>query len=83
MQENMQLIDEIHNLREERSKLKHVKRQYEQLTQKQQPKASQRLEEDMRLIERNKDEIRDLRRRLGELEDSRPSTSERLPPLET
>lgn len=84
MQENMELIEEIYKLRSERKNLSYIKRQYELATLKTQPKKTSKHEDMLKQMERNKDVIRELRKRIAELESSsaRPSSQGRLPPLE-
>ena len=84
MQENMELIEEIYKLRSERKNLSYIKRQYELATLKTQPKKTSKHEDMLKHMEKNKDVIRELRKRIAELESSsaRPSSQGRLPPLE-
>lgn len=83
MKVNQELIEEIYKLRDERSELSGAKRQFELLTQKPQQRRNPREEENQRILEKQKEEIKQLRQRIMESESARPVSQGRLPPLDT
>ena len=82
MDVNASLIKELDQLRKQRDSLRQFKKQYELLTQNSQPRRSHREEKNLKIVEKQKEEIRDLRKRIHELENARPPSQGRLPPLD-
>ena len=83
MKVNQELIDEIYKLRKERNSLSGYKRQYELFTQKPQMKRNVRDEENQKVLDKQREEVKILREKIKELESARPVSGGRLPPLET
>ena len=83
MRVNKELIEEIYKLRKERSSLAGAKRQYELLTQKPQQRRNPRDEENQRILDKQREEIKALRSKIMEYESARPASQGKLPPLDT
>ena len=83
MKVNQELIEEIYKLRNDRKDLSGYKRQYELLTQKPQQRWNPRDEENQRILERQREEVKNLRGKIMEYEAVRPQSGGKLPPLDT
>lgn len=85
MKVNQELLQEISELRTQRTKLSTYKGKYEQLTQKAQQKRNPREEATMKVLEKQREEIKQVRMKIKELEKVRPVSGGRmpLPPLDT
>ena len=82
MKVNQELIEEIYKLRKERTAVSGDKKKYEMLTKKSKERKNPRDEENERILEMQREEIKMLRNKIMEIENARPGSHEKLPPID-